>query len=117
MDAKYSLVSVNNGGIRSNDWITENYCEQSGADFSIFQETHTNISSLEGTKEIWEGDILISPGTTQSKGVMVLAKKNAPGIEQIITDPPGRYIFFKIKDTDDAILAIYTPLRNDQNQP
>ena len=111
MDAKYSLISVNTGGIRSNDRrdLVINYCEQLDADFSILQETHINISSLAVIKEIWEGDILISPGTTQSKGVLVLAKKNAPAIEQITTDPSGRYIFFKIKNTDDAVLAIYAP--------
>ena len=31
-----------------------------------------------------------SPGKTQTCGVLVLAKRTAPPIEQIITDPAGR---------------------------
>ena len=44
-----------------------------------------------------------SPGKTQTCGVLVLAKRTAPPIEQIITDPAGRYVFFKIKNTADAV--------------
>ena len=40
-----------------------------------------------------------------------MARKDAPDIEQIISDPSGRYIFFKIKGTGDAILSVYAPSR------
>ena len=50
-----------------------------------------------------------SPGKTQTCVVLVIAKRTAPPIEQIITDPAGRYVFFKIKNTTDAVLALYAP--------
>ena len=46
---------------------------------------------------------------TQNCGVLVLAKRIVPPIEQIITDPVGRCVFFKIKNKADAVLALYTP--------
>ena len=54
MDVKYSLLSLNTGGIKANDRRDQvvNYCDQIGADFSIPQETQTNISSLESIKEM-----------------------------------------------------------------
>ena len=41
--------------------------------------------------------------------MLVLAKRTAPPIEQIITDPAGRYVFSKFKNTADAVLALYSP--------
>ena len=42
---------------------------------------------------------------------MVLAKRKDPPIEQILTDPAGRCVFLIIKDTTDAVLALYAPSR------
>ena len=80
MDAKYSLLSLNTGGVKTNDRrdLLVNYCDQIGADFSILQETHTNISSIESIKGMWDGEVIISPGTSQTKGLIVLARKGAP---------------------------------------
>lgn len=88
MDTKFSLLSVKNRGIRINDRrdLVLNYYEQLGADFSIVQVRNSNFSSLESIKEMCEGDILISRSTMQSKGLMILVKKDAPTIEQIIID-------------------------------
>ena len=65
-------------------------------DFSILQETRVNFSHLEDMRELWDGEVIISTAKTQTFGVLEQAKRTAPPIEQIITDPAGRYVFFKI---------------------
>ena len=67
------------------------------------------MSHLHELRELWDGEVIISPGKTQTCGVLVLAKKTAPPIEQILTKPAGRYVFFKIKNTTDPAMAIYAP--------
>ena len=47
------------------------------------------------------------PGKTQICGVLELAKRTGPPLEQITSDPAGRYVFFKIKNTADAVSALY----------
>ena len=65
--------------------------------FSILQETHVNFSHLHDISELLNGELIISTAKTQSCGALVLAKRTASPIEQIITDPAGRYVFFKLK--------------------
>ena len=74
-------------------------------DLFILQETHVNFSQLHDIRKFWYGEVIISSGKTQIGSVLVLAKRTAPPIEQIIADPAGRYGFFKIKNTTDAVLA------------
>ena len=76
-------------------------------DFSILQETHVNFSHLHDIRELWDGEVIISPGKTQSCGVLVLAKRTASLIEQIITGSVRRFVFFKTKNATDAVLALY----------
>ena len=76
-----------------------NYCEKLDTEFSMLQKIHVNLSHLHDIRELWEGEVIISLGKTQTCGVLVLAKRKDPPIEQIITDPSERYVFFKIKNT------------------
>ena len=87
MDVTYSLISVNTRGIRENNRrdLVINYCKTLDSDFSILQETHVNFSHLHDIKELSDGEVIISPGKTQTCGVLVLAKRTAPPKEQIIT--------------------------------
>ena len=105
------MISVNIGGIRENNRrdLVISYCKTLDTDFSILQETHVNFSHLHDIRELWDGEVIISPGKTKTCGVLVLAKRAAPPIEQIINDLAGRYIFLKIKNTTDAVLALYVP--------
>ena len=77
------------------------------SDFSILQKILENFSHLHNIKELWDEEVITSPGKKQTYDVLVLAKRIAPPIEQIITDPAGRYVFFKIKNTADPVLALY----------
>ena len=105
------MISVNIGGIRQNNRrdLVISYCKTLDTDFSILQETHVNFSHLHDIRELWDGEVIISPGKTKTCGALVLAKRTAPPIEQIINDLAGRYIFLKIKNTTDAVLALYVP--------
>ena len=94
MDVTKSMRSVNN----RRDLVI-NYCEKLDTEFSMLQKIHVNLSHLHDIRELWEGEVIISLGKTQTCGVLVLAKRKDPPIEQIITDPSGRYVFFKVKNT------------------
>ena len=84
-----------------------NYCTTLDMDFSILKETHVSFSHLRDIRELWDREVIIWPEKTQACGVLVLTKRSAPPIEQIIADPAGRYVSFKIKNTTDVILALY----------
>ena len=107
----YSMISVNTAGIRENNRrdLVINYCKTLDMDYSIWQEIHVNFSHLLDVREIWDGEVTISPVETQTCGVLVLAKRAGSFIAQIISDPVGRYVFFKIKNTTHAVLNLYVP--------
>ena len=111
MDVTYSMISFSTAGIRENNRrnLVINYCKTLDTDFSILQEKHVNFSHLHDTMELWDGEVIVSPGKRQTCGVLVIAKRTALPIEQMIADPTGRYAFFKIKNTTDAVLALYAP--------
>ena len=71
------------------------------------QKILVNFSHLHYIRELWDEEVIISPGKKQTYDVLVLAKRTASPIEQIITDPAGRYVFFKIKNTADPVLTLY----------
>ena len=73
------------------------------------QETHVNFSHLHNIRELWDGEAIISPGKTQTCGILVLAKRTARPVDQIRTEPARRSVFFKVKNTTDALLAFYVP--------
>ena len=112
MDFMYRMISVNIGGIRENNKrnLVISYGKKNWIPyFSILLETHVNFSHLNDIRKLWDGEVIISPGKTQTCGVLVLAKKTASPMEQIITEPAQRHVFFKIKNTADAALTLYAP--------
>ena len=110
------MISVNTGGIRENNRreLVINYSKALVSAFSILQKTHVNFPHLHNIKELWSGEVIISPGKTQTCTVLVLPKRTTPPIKQIITDPAGRYAFFKNKNTANAVLAFTCPLWNNE---
>ena len=110
------MISANTGGIKENNsWdLVINYCKTLNRDFPISQETHINLSRLRNISKLWDEEVIISPAKTQTCGVLVLAKGTPHPIEQIITDPAGRYVFFKIKNRADGVIAFHVPLWNNE---
>ena len=70
MDVMYSMISVNNGGIRQNNRLdlVINYCKTLDSDFSILQETHVKFSNLHDIRVFCDGEVMFSPGKTQTCG-------------------------------------------------
>ena len=60
-------------------------------------------------KQQWEGEVYISPGTIFRDGILVLAKSTAPKIDILKSDPKGKYIIFRISNTNDIVINIYAP--------
>lgn len=97
MDVTKSMRSVNN----RRDLVI-NYCEKLDTEFSMLQKIHVNLSHLHDIRELWEGEVIILLGKTQTCGVLVLAKRTAHPTEQIISAPNGRYVYCKTKNTTDV---------------
>ncbi len=65
---------------------------------AFLQETHSDISIEKTRKTEWQGEILFSHGTTNSKGVCIYIPPYLDyNIEEQFTDGTGRIIVAKIK--------------------
>ena len=60
-------------------------------------------------KNKWEREVSISPGTTFRDGILLLAKATAPKLRILRSDPKGKYIIFRVLNTNDVIINIYAP--------
>ena len=78
----YNIISLNSGGIRTKDRFDTalQFCRNTGADFSVLQETYLGYNKYIEIKKQWEGEVYISPGTIFRDGILVLAKSTAPEI-------------------------------------
>jgi exonuclease III len=79
------------------------------------QETFTIAGDMENWKKIWKGQIFLSHGNVQSKGVAILIHENVSAeIERVVTDPHGRYVLVegKIAHNDLALCNYYAPTRD-----
>ena len=105
------MISVSTGGIRENNRrdLVITYCKTLDTGFSILHQTHINFSHQHNIRELWDGEVIISPEKRQSWGALVLANITVPPIEQITIYHAGRYAFCKIKNTTYAVLALYPP--------
>ena len=62
------------------------YFSDSKADFCWLQETDLCCKSLDKFIENWEGEVIISPGTSQQNETLVLARGKSSDIGDIKTD-------------------------------
>ena len=85
------------------------FCKNSGAEFSVLQETHLGLEKYNDIKSQWDGEIYISPGTTFRDGILLLANNSAPKLNILKTDKTGKFIIFRITNTSDVVVALYTP--------
>ena len=111
MDLCYNIISLNAGGLRTQQRFDTaiQFCKNSGADFSILQETHLGPAKYNDIKNQWQGEVYISPGTTFRDGILLLVNNSAPKIEILKTDTNGKFLIFKIVDTSDVVVALYAP--------
>ena len=83
------------------------FCKNSGAGFSVLQETHLGPAKYNDIKKQWQGEVYISWGTTFWDGILLLANRFAPKIEILKTDTKGRFIIFRVTNTSDVVVALY----------
>ena len=85
------------------------FCKNSGAGFSVLQETHLGPAKYNDIKKQWQGEVYISRGTTFRDEILLLANRFAPKIDILKTDTKGRFIIFRVKNTSDVVVALYAP--------
>ena len=82
------------------------------ADILILQETHSSPDFEKVWESEWGGKIIFSHGSTQSKGVAILVKKDFKSvIENIFTSIDGRIVMVDVREGCQVItiVAIYAP--------
>ena len=104
-------ISLNSEGLRTKERFDTalQFCENTGAEFSVLQETHLGLDKYIDIKNQWEREIHISPGTMFRDGMLILARNNAPKIDILKSNPKGKYILFRVSDTTDVAAVIYAP--------
>ena len=107
----YSIISLNSGGIKTKERFDTalQFCRNSKADFSILQETHLESNKFADIKNQWEREVYISPGTIFRDGILLLAKATAPKINIPKSDSKGKFIIFRVLNTNDVVVNIYAP--------
>ena len=107
----YNIISLNSRGLRTKQRFDTafQFCKNSGADFSILQETHLGPAKYNDTKNQWQGEVYISPGTTFREGILLLVNNSTPKIEILETETNGKFIIFRIVNTSDVVVALYAP--------
>ena len=102
----YSIISLNSGGLRTKEKFDTalQVCSNSKADFSILQETHLGSNKYVDIKNQWEGEVYIF-----TDGILLLAQATAPKISILKSDPQGKFLIFKVLNTNDVVVNIYAP--------
>ena len=88
------------------------WCRKKNADFFFLQETHSKKEVETQWKNEWGAKIIMSHGSSNSRGVAILIKKGVDYTPNSkIKDPLGRYIILKaeIKDQIYVLINIYAP--------
>ena len=108
------LVSLNVRGINNfrKRRAIYSWGRKQKADFIFLQETHSKQETERQWKNEWGGEIIMSHGSSNSRGVAILFKKGVDCIiHSKILDPVGRYVILKaeIKGKMYLLINIYAP--------
>ena len=114
MDNKYSIVSLNVRGLRSNRKFTIfNWLKEKKFDFCLLQETFCTKSFEKSFKRGWNGDIYHSySDSVHCKGVCILIRKNINcKVISSFTDSEGRFLLINVNINDlvYTICNVYCP--------
>ena len=86
-------------------------------DMIYLQETHSNIDIEKEWKQEWDGVLVMSHGSSQSKGCMILFNKHLDAdIKEITCDNSGRYIVLQceVMGENYVFINVYAP--NTENE-
>ena len=103
------MLYANVGGIRDSEKqeIAIEFCKSQNKDICILAETHIGNEQIPQIQNNWLGPVLISPGDTFSKGLLILLHPGFPDVTEIDSDPNGRFISFKVAPSVDRVLCLY----------
>jgi exonuclease III len=111
------LLSINANGLRNESkrkslfrWLK--IYHQAEEKIVFIQETHTNSANEYAWKNDWNGDVIFSNGTNDSKGVVILLPKDTVYSEEDIhRDIEGRFIVMTItvNQTKLCLANVYAP--------
>ena len=91
------------------------WCRKQKADFIFLQETHSKIDSEKCWRNEWGGEIIMAHGSSNSRGVAILVKKDVDcTIHSKILDPLGQFVIVKaeIRDKMYVLINIYAPKKD-----
>ena len=100
------MLYANVGGIRDSvkQEIATEFCKSQNKDICILAKTHIDNDQSHQIKNNWLGPVLISPGDTFSKGILIFLHPGFPDVTEIDPDLNGRFISFKVAPSDDRVL-------------
>ena len=81
-------------------------------DIVMLQETHSEVTDEKYWKSLWGGNIYYSHGSRESRGVMIMIKKNAPVVvKSNLSDLQGRLAVVNImyEERNISIVNLYAP--------
>ena len=111
------LLSFNANGLRNDSkrksllrWLKVYH--QAEGKIIFLQETHTNVANEKAWEKDWDGDIIFSHGTNNSKGTAILLPKDTEYLkEDIHRDLEGRFVVMTIKvnQSEICLVNVYAP--------
>ena len=73
------------------------WCKKKNTDIIFLQETHSTKEVEHQWRNEWGAEIIMSHGSSNSRGVAVLMKKGGEvTVHSKIMDPQGRFIILKV---------------------
>lgn len=90
--------------------------KQLKAKIAFLQESHMLNHEIIRVKRRWPGQVLSSPYSSNSRGVMIMIHKSIPyQIDKVINDPNGRFLIVQgnLLSTRLNLITVYGP--NDDN--
>ena len=103
------FASLNLRGLRNENKRRAmfNYLRRPKYDLICLQETHSNVGDEMLWKAEWGGQIIMSHGTQNSKGVAVLIQKNSRvRVNKITIHEDGHYVLVSLKVNDITMLLV-----------
>ena len=112
MSDSFKLISLNVRGISNfqKRRMIFTWCRKKSADIVFLQETHSKKETELQWKSEWGSEIMLSHGSSNSRGVAILLKRGVDFcIRSKILDPLGRFIILKaeIADTTYVLIVLF----------
>ena len=113
------LISLNVRGLSNfkKRRMIYTWCKKKNTDIIFLQETHSTKEVENQWRNEWGAEIIMSHGSSNSRGVAVLMKK---GVEVIvhskIMDPQGRFIILKVEFNENSVVCLNQCVCSEQRQ-